>query len=225
MTAPYWTSADGRLVIYHGDCRDVMPLLSGVSLTLTDPPYNVGLNYSGGDERADYAEWTRDWVGLAPRPLIVTPGMVNLHQWMQMEKPSWTCSWTKPNQCSPSGLQGFNVWEPILVYGRPSRPVGQDAWVMPIHTNQREVGGHPCPKFLPFWRRLLEAFSERDDVVLDPFLGSGTTLMAAQALGRRGIGVEIEERWCESSARRLDGPPLLAAIREEQAALFASEAI
>jgi DNA modification methylase len=217
---PYWRSGDGRLVIYHGDCRDVLPSLPAADLTLTDPPYNVGLDYSDGDRRTDYAEWTREWFDLVPRPLIVTPGMVNLHQWMQMAKPSWTCSWTKPNQCSPSGLQGFNVWEPILVYGRPSRPVGQDAWVMPIATNQREVGDHPCPKFLPFWRRLLDAFSRADETVLDPFVGSGTTMMAAQALGRRAIGIEIDEHYCEIAARRLEDPPMLAAVKAEQITLL-----
>ncbi len=224
MSAPYWTSSDGRLVIYHGDCREVLPTLSGATLTLTDPPYNVGLDYSDGDRRADYAEWIREWFSLAPKPLIVTPGMVNLHQWMQMERPTWTCPWVKPNQCSPSGLQGFNIWEPVLVYGRPSKKVGQDAWVMPISTMQRNVGDHPCPKFLPFWRRLLQAFALPTDVPVDPFLGSGTTLVAAQALGLAAIGIEIEERYCEIAARRLEDPPLLAAVKAEQANLF-SEAV
>ena len=200
---PYF-ERDG-VTIYHGDLFDVLPsLLPLEAVTITDPPYNVGLDYSGGDQRADYAEWTRAWVELMPRPLIVTPGMVNLCQWMQMEKPAWTCSWVKPNQCSPSGLQGFNVWEPILVYGRPSRPVGQDAWVLPIRTNQEGVGDHPCPKFLPFWRRLIAAFSEPGGLILEPFMGSGTGPVAARDLVRRCIAIEIEERYCEIAARRLD---------------------
>lgn len=218
--APYWTSGDGRLVIYLGDCRDVLPLLTEATMTLTDPPYNVGLDYSEGDRRTDYAEWTRKWFDLAPKPMIVTPGMVNLSMWIEMERPTWTCSWVKPNQCSPSGLQGFNVWEPVLVYGRPSRKVGQDAWVMPISTMQRGVGDHPCPKFLPFWRRLLDAFSRPDDVVVDPFLGSGTTLVAAQALGRRAVGIEVHEPYAEIAAKRLQDPPLLAAVNATQADLF-----
>lgn len=200
---PYF-ERDG-VTIYLGSLFDVLPSLdlSGVGLTLTDPPYNVGLDYSEGDNRADYAEWTRAWFDLAPQPLVVTPGMVNLHQWMTMQKPSWTCAWVKPNQCSPSGLRGFNVWEPILVYGKTKKAVGQDAWVQPIAL-QQGTGDHPCPKFLPFWRRLLLAFSEPGDVVFDPFLGSGTTLRAAIDTGRRAIGVEVEERYCEIAARRLD---------------------
>lgn len=198
------------VTIYHGDLFDVLPsiALEGVALTLTDPPYNVGLNYSDGDKRTDYAEWTRQWVALMPRPLVLTPGMVNLSMWFGIEHPTWTCSWTKPNQCSPSALQGFNVWEPVLVYGKPKRPVGQDAWVLPISTRQEGVGNHPCTKFLPFWRRLVLAFSQPGDLILDPFLGSGTTARAALETGRRCIGVDREEAYCEIAAKRLEQTPL-----------------
>lgn len=201
---PYF-ERDG-ITIYHGSLFDVLPELdlSGVSLTLTDPPYNVGLDYSEGDKRADYAEWTRAWFDMAPQPLVVTPGHANLAMWLAMERPRWTCAWVKPNQSSASALNGWNIWEPVLVYGKHPKPVGQDAWVVPINSNQPGVGDHPCPKFLPFWRRLMLAFSEPGDVVLDPFLGSGTTLRAALDTGRRAIGVDVEERYCEIAARRLD---------------------
>jgi DNA modification methylase len=194
---PYYE--DGSVIIFHGDAREVLPL--SASLTLTDPPYNVGLDYSDGDDRADYEDWTRDWVALCPRPLILTPGIVNLAMWYRLETPTWQAVWYKPNQNSSSGLGGFNAWEPVLVYGRPSRRVGHDAWHMPIG-QQQAVGDHPCPKYLPFWRLLVRDFSSLDDVILDPFMGTGTTLVAAKDLGRKAIGIEIEERYCEIAARR-----------------------
>jgi site-specific DNA-methyltransferase (adenine-specific) len=199
---PYYQ--DDAVTIYHGDALEVLSGIDTqeVSLTLTDPPYNVGLDYSDGDERPDYAEWSRAWAQAVPRPLVFTPGMVNLAMWYGIEDPTWVCSWTKSNQCSPSALGGFNTWEPILVYGRPTKRVGQDAWVVPISTNQEGVGNHPCPKFLPMWRRLVQAFSEPDDTILDLFVGSGTTLRASKDLGRKAIGIEIEERYCEIAAKR-----------------------
>ena len=56
--------------------------------------------------------------------------------------------------------------------------------------------------------------------ILDPFMGSGTTLTAARALGYRVVGIEIEERYCEIAAKRIEDPPLLAAVKAEQADLF-----
>lgn len=205
LPTPYYEDAAAGITIYHADARDILPLLEpgSADLVLTDPPYNVGLDYSEGDQRSDYPEWTRDWFSRCPRPLVVTPGLVNLALWLRMEQPRWVCAWIKPNQCSPSALNGFNVWEPILVYGRPSKPIGQDAWVASIQTNQAGVGDHPCPKFLPFWRKLLNTFSNPGDLILDPFLGSGTTLRAAKDLGRKAIGIEIEERYCAIAAQRL----------------------
>jgi site-specific DNA-methyltransferase (adenine-specific) len=199
---PYYEHAG--ITIYHGSALDVLPHVRfGVNVTITDPPYNVGLDYSSGDNRSDYLDWTRRWVGHAPYPLIVTPGMVNLAMWFRMAEPTWICAWLKPNQCSPSRLQGFNVWEPILVYGRVRKPVGHDAWVMSIGTNQVDAETHPCPKWLPFWTQLVDRFTLPDDLVLDPFMGSGTTLIAAKNLGRKAIGIDSDEQYCEIAAKRL----------------------
>jgi len=62
---------------------------------------------------------------------------------------------------------------------------------------------HPTEKPLSLLRRLLLLFSDAGEMILDPFMGSGTTLCAAKDLGRRAIGIEIEERYCEIAAKRL----------------------
>jgi DNA modification methylase len=195
---PYYQ--DDLVTIYHGDCLELLPSVTA-DLTLTDPPYNVGLDYSDGDRRADYADWTDRWAHAVPRPLVVTPGHANLGMWLAMEKPRWVCAWVKPNQNSASALNGWNVWEPLLVYGKHHKPVGHDVWTLPIAL-QDDTGDHPCPKPVTLYRRLVEAFSLPHHTVLDPFMGSGTTLVAAKDLGRRAIGIEIEERYCEIAANR-----------------------
>jgi len=67
-----------------------------------------------------------------------------------------------------------------------------------------EIDGHPCPYPIELPTRCIGATTLHGDMVLDPFMGSGTTLRAAKDLGRRAIGIEIEERYCEIAARRLD---------------------
>lgn len=210
LPTPYYEH--GGITIFNCDCRDILPLLEpgSVDLVLTDPPYNVGLDYCDGDSRPEYETWSKEWFRLSPQPLVFTPGMVNLAMWFRIAEPTWLCAWVKSNQCSPSRLPGcFNTWEPILVYGRPNNNVGQDSWVCPISTSQKDVGDHPCPKYLPFWRRLLSVMSAPGQLVCDPFMGSGTTLRAAKDLGRRAIGIEIEERYCEIAVKRLQQEVLL----------------
>jgi DNA modification methylase len=62
---------------------------------------------------------------------------------------------------------------------------------------------HPCPKPEPLMRELIELFTDQGEVILDPFAGSGTTLLAAKRLGRRAIGIEVTEQYCEVAAKRL----------------------
>lgn len=197
-SVPYY--ADDFVTIYHGDCRELMPAMQA-DVCLTDPPYNVGMAYPSGDLRDDFPEWTASWLALAPRPLIFTPGLKNLATYYGISKPSWMCAWLKQNQMSQSALSGWSVWEPVLVYGLRRKPVGHDAWSFPMGI-QDDVGDHPCPKPLSVWRRFVEMFSLESDVILDPFLGSGTTLRAAKDLGRKAIGIELEERYCELAASR-----------------------
>lgn len=68
---------------------------------------------------------------------------------------------------------------------------------------------HPCPKPIALMRELVSLFSERGEVILDPFMGSGTTLRAAYDLGRKAIGIEINEQYCEIAAKRLQQGVLL----------------
>jgi DNA modification methylase len=206
---PYY-EADG-ITIYNGDCLNIIPSISAnINVVITDPPYNVGLNYCGGDNRKDYREWCQTWFKLMPMPMIITPGMVNIKMWLEFSSPTWICAWLKPNQCSSSSLGGFNVWEPILVYGKLAKRIPQDAWVCSIGTNQVEAAGHPCPKWFPFWKKLLSISTMPGDCVLDPFMGSGTTLKAAKELGRKAIGIEINTKYCDIAIARLSQTELFS---------------
>ena len=196
---PYYQ--DDSVTIYCGDCVEVLPRVNGYDYVVTDPPYNVGISYGAkvDDNKANYSEWCMDWWKLlaAARGHVMTPGIGNLAVWMPTA-PRWICAWIKANSMRRITV-GFNCWEPVLVWGNVKTTLYRDIVVIPT-VPQPE--GHPVPKPLGLFTRLVEGFTE--GAVIDPFMGSGTTLRAAKDLGRKAIGIEIEERYCEIAAKRME---------------------
>jgi hypothetical protein len=213
-----WQTAEGQIWragphrLACGDCRTLGKDMKA-TVVLTDPPYNVGKNYGVADDQknqAEYLTWTQDWFRLAKTltatSVVLTIGITNLPMWLSdVERTHAIIAWIKTNQMSPQYIGpggGFNCWEPVLVYGRAKKCIPQDIFDIPIGT-QADTGDHPCPKSLKAWTWLLEAFTDRGDSVTDLFIGTGTTLIAAQQTGRIGYGCEIDPRWCAVSLERL----------------------
>jgi site-specific DNA-methyltransferase (adenine-specific) len=209
---PYYEH--GGITIYHGDCREVLPTLETVDMVLTDPPYNAGIDYGPRTNdrrpwpayRADMVRVIQECERVACGPVMIFVS-VNGMIWITKRKPPvWVCCWVRPSGGTGAGNTGFYPsWEPCLVYGSTWGKGGQvPPWAMSDvwRDHPAKANGHPCPKPESLMRRILEKFeSERN--VLDPFMGSGTTLRAAKDLGRKAIGIEIEERYCEIAAKRL----------------------
>jgi DNA modification methylase len=129
--------------------------------------------------------------------VIFTPGNGSQYAY---PKPDWTLGWFRPGSVQRAAGGGFSHWEPLLVYGKNPMPFDAKEFI----ANTGEGGnGHPCAKPLPVFKWIVSAASPTDGLIVDPFMGSGTTLRAAKDLGRRAIGIEIEERYCEIAAKRL----------------------
>jgi site-specific DNA-methyltransferase (adenine-specific) len=218
MPKPYYQ--DKSVTIYHGDCRDILPALSKVGAVFIDPPYNVALGstnrhsqrqtgYASSDDDMTPKEYRAFLIqvfagtkALAPVQ-IVTPGNTNQLIW---PRPLWTIAWTKPNGCSRTKMtRGKRIslacWEPILIYGKLDIPPTHDVVRVPV-SRQPDAEGHPCPKPLKLMTQLI-AFMDGGCIWLDPFMGSGTTILAAKIQGGRAVGIELEERYCEIAANRL----------------------
>ena len=211
---PYYD--DGQITIFCADCRDVLPTLEAgsVDLVLTDPPYGVG--------KAEWDEvlplwWIEDAARIAPI-LGLMPGVANLlacPNEVGRLRYRWTLSAHLVNGMTRGAL-GFGNWIPLLVYAADG---------VKLHQNISDVGrvvvgrdtkpDHPSPKPYEVMRWFVSHLPS--GAVLDPFMGSGTTLRAAKDLGRRAIGIEIEERYCEIAARRLAQSVLPLAMHEEAA--------
>lgn len=204
---PYYD--DGRVTVYHGDAREVLPELQAgaADLVLTDPPY--GADKAAWDEA--FPEWWLDDAARIAPCLGVMPGVVNigrLPQSIGRLEYRWTLCAHISNGMTRSPF-GFGNWIPCLVYAAEDvRLHGnrQDARSLAI---RGAMPDHPSPKPVSVMAWLVDSLP--GDVILDPFMGSGTTLRAALDAGRRAIGVEVEERYCEAAVARLAQQSLFAA--------------
>lgn len=210
MTTPYYQ--DDHVTLYHGDCREILPALRG-DVVLTDPPYGIGLGYDVHDDSAEALEAIiRDVFPLmldAAPVVAFTPGVANVNRY---PAPSWILAWVQENSGTGRGMWGFSVWQPVLVYGTDpylkkglgARPDVIKSASSGKELDQRKRWGHPCPKPEDGWRKIMLRVSPNEgETIIDPFCGSGTTLDVAKYTGRKAIGIELSERYCEIAANRL----------------------
>ena len=188
---PYYEQ-DG-ITIYHGDCREVLPSLAKADLVLTDPPYGIFATGGTWGRKADL-EWDREPVANLDQMLAAGTNQIVWGGNYYALPPSrgWLV-WLKRDSL-PSTADVELAW---TSFDMNSRLIDQT-----IAATNAERLGHPTQKPLRVMRWSL-GFAPNARTVIDPFMGSGTTLEACALLGRRAIGIEIEERYCEIAAKRL----------------------
>lgn len=211
---PYYSEAG--ITIYHGDCREVLPSLPKVDLVLTDPPYVIGAKGCGlaGDRQylkditaanldqgfdVDLLRQFSDWFCFCGKQQLFTfAPLLKDRSWMLL-------TWNKPNPTPltnnnylPDVEYIFHCWSAGRLFGSYADKSRFMEW--PVEQNNF---AHPTVKPLPVVSKCLRLGSQVGDTILDPFMGSGTTLRAAKDLGRKAIGIEINERYCEIAAERL----------------------
>jgi len=209
MMKPYYQ--DEYVTIYHGDCRELLPSLPKVDLVLTDPPY--GIEYHSG--RYKYGNPFTAVVGDTNYPVAWIPIFRRLAQ----KAVFMFCRWDKlpevelpksfivviKNNWTAGDLKGEfgRQWEGILFY--PCKDFQFNTRLPDVIDCRRIPQSallHPTQKAEYPCQLLIQACSEAGDIVLDPFLGSGTTAYCAKKLNRKCIGIEIEEKYCEIAANR-----------------------
>ena len=210
---PYFQNES--VTIYHGDCRDILPTLNPVDLVLTDPPYGIGAdrntraNQQHGAALApskDYGDG--DWDAHPPSDVlmssIVTIGRFSIvwggNYFTLPPSPAWLV-WDKDN-----GNNGYADCE--LAWTNLPQAIRRIRyrWMGMLQErmgDEKEKRVHPTQKPLPVMRWCIQRAPDDVQTILDPFMGSGTTLRAAKDLGRKSIGIEIEERYCEIAASRM----------------------
>lgn len=244
---PYYEE-DG-IVIYHADCREVLPQIESVNVLITDPPYSEYVHsksrqgsrpltgsHSGGSFSApanfcrekDFGfaaieEATRVQIGqwattAVDRWVLIFSDVESTHLWRAAlceceggldycRTGAWVKIGATPQFTGDRPATGFEAITICHPRGRKRWNGGGShaVWSVPIVLNRsgNDPRLHTTQKPEPLMRELVQLFTATGETILDPFMGSGTTLVAAKRLGRKAIGIELEEKYCEIAARRL----------------------
>lgn len=207
---------DGQAIVL-GDAREILPLLpaESIGVVATDPPYGMDLQPQRGATKAIAGDVRRDakalWWSVAPslhRVLACDTASVAFGRWSEEWAKAVLEEWFTVKGCVVWIKNNFGIgyylrpqWELAWYFHKGTPPVPEtapsDVW--DFRKVQEQV--HSCEKPVALIVKAIEHCGPGD--VLDPFLGSGTALLACKRLGRRGIGIEIDERYCEIAANRL----------------------
>lgn len=229
---PYYEHAG--ITIYHGDCREILPTLPKVDLVLTDPPYGINTKSDGSGKLSPWADycnasyWYSAWISECKKGLSMNGALWSFLNWRSLitfQKTACDCEWPIESllvwdKCwiGPGGIRGLRPsYELIALWAMPGFAIKNRGLsdIQRFPWSSRKPSGHPAEKPVELVNWII-ANSNSPEIVLDPFMGSGTILVAAKQLGRSAIGIEIEEKYCEIAAKRLSQEvlPLVAEARE-----------
>ena len=194
--------------LIHGNCIDALRAMPDKSIdcVITDMPYGVGIDFGDYEDSSDnlkrlIAEALPEMRRVGRRVLVMT-GIKNMHLYPQ---PTWTLCWYFGG--GGRGRWGFSHWQPILAYGPDPLPRLKMTHTDVINSSSSALADkseHPSPKPLRFMRKLINRVAPSPaDIILDPFMGSGTTGVAAIQLGHKFIGVDINADYVRLAERRI----------------------
>ena len=197
LPKPYYDDGQG-IVIYNADCRLILPHLPNVDLVLTDPPYGLGRT-----DPVRHPKGVLQWDATPPEQDV-------FEQLIAMS--DYQIFWGG-NYFPLAPAKCFLIWDKVqpenfslamceMAWCNFDMPAKLFRYSVALYTNRE----HPTQKPEPLMKwciQLPNKFDEPSRTILDPFMGSGTTLRAAKDLGRKCIGIEIEEKYCEIAVRRL----------------------
>jgi DNA modification methylase len=191
----------GAARLYLGDCRDILPTLAPADAVVTDPPYGTQVTeWDNPISDATVSLILDQCLGYAAFFYSNTRLATLLATIRDCDRDAWVAVWHKSN------AMGFErrfapQWVPIVIAYNGKLPFwGQDYHQCPVIP--QDVA-HPTPKPIGVTRWVVERASKPDDIVCDPFMGSGTTGIAALRAGRNFVGIEKNERYFEEACSRI----------------------
>lgn len=236
----------GNCTLYLGDCLEIIPDIGRVGSVITDPPYSQAYQAKwGAAKRRDGVKMDTSlpFSGVdLMLPVLVEQVARSCEGWgvfftnvegiqdwlgaLSTWKPDNVLAWVKPD-CTPrlNGEGPARGFEPAVTCwfgeGRRKWNSGGKRGVYTHLVNSGRYGGHPTEKPIPLMRELLADFTEPGEIVLDPFMGGGTTGVACAKMDRSFIGIEIDESYFDIACKRIEAaykqPDLFVDRRAEPA--------
>jgi site-specific DNA-methyltransferase (adenine-specific) len=213
---------DCRLIL--GDCMEVLPTLGPVDAVVTDPPYGMGthanhlssITLRNGEPAgqalgfdcisgAQLVDMARAWCAIARRWVVFTCEWKDAHRLDEAGLLLRLGIWRKPDGAPQfTGDRPGMGWEAVAICHRPGRKKWNGGGRHAVWTFNKGNGcGHPTQKPVELASALLADFTDPGETILDPFMGWGTTGVACVKLGRRFIGIEIDEGHFENACKRV----------------------
>lgn len=213
----------GLATLYLGDCREIAPTLGEVDLVMTDPPYGAeethATHLSGvtlkdgtparqalgfpGIGKAELCELATSWLALAHRWVVFTCEWKHAHALPNLVRLG---IWRKPDGAPQfTGDRPGTGWEAVAICHRDGRKRWNSGGKHAVWTIPKGIGdGHPTQKPVALPAAWIADFAERGETILDPFMGSGSTGVAAVQMRHPFIGIEIDPRYFDIACRRIE---------------------
>jgi site-specific DNA-methyltransferase (adenine-specific) len=199
---PYYS--ENGITIYNADCRKILPWMERFDLLLTDPPYGIGADKKKAHRTIrDNPDWENsDWDAKRPARWVLE-SMCEFAKTQIIRGGNYFSDSLPPSQCWlvwDKGQREFSLADAELAWTSMDKAVR--AFDCPRSRALQDGKVHPTQKPAALMKWCLGLVPDAK-TVLDPFMGSGTTLVASKLEGRQAIGIEINEAYCEAAAKRL----------------------
>jgi len=202
----------GNATLYRGNCFDILPMLSGIDAVVTDPPYGIGFKYrSYDDSPAQYHDLMSRLVPelirvTANGPCFVWQSPLKADQWHRYFPKGYRIIASCKIYPECSRKDRCISWDPVLFWSgqsRIQRELPRDWHVTDLRPWNGYTGGNPvpCPRPLPQVQYFCDSIQAA--TILDPFMGSGTTGVAAVRAGKRFVGIEQDPVYFRYACRRV----------------------
>lgn len=210
----------GNATLYCGDCIDILPTLGQVDAIVTDPPYTEKTHKgartgNGNDVLIDFdsltdqqfLEITKKCVAVSNRWVVMTCDWMHTAE-LAKEMPEEFIRagvWVKPNGMPQyTGDRPAMGWESVAILHRKGKKLWNGGGRHAVWNVPKVHGNHPTEKPLALIESFLNLFTNEQEVVLDPFMGSGTTGVAAVQMARKFIGIEREQKYFDVACQRIE---------------------